>query len=203
MLADAAMLMATLLAAVSLLPQAVKLVRTRLPDGVSPTWAALGMATNLGWMTYLTSQGLWPTLPSVVMIIGGYAATFVILHRLGAVSRSAIPVALAWATTLASVAALTGWTGLGTVLGFSYAVQVSPGLWTAYRTRRPGGISPGTWGIALVESLLWGYYGWWNADAPLMIFAVIATASSMAMLARYGATRRRLPGEELTVPAAA
>jgi hypothetical protein len=36
-----------------------------------------------------------------------------------------------------------------------------------------------------------------------MIFAVVATVASIAMLARYGATRHRLPGEELTAPATA
>ena len=191
MLATTAVIAATLLASVGLLPQVMKLIRTRLPDGVSPSWAALGVVTNIGWAAYLIAQTLWLAIPSVVVIVAGYAATFVLLRGLGAHDGRSIPLAAGWSAFLLSTAVLFGWGGLGTVLGFSYAVQVAPGIWVAFRTVRPDGISPGTWTIGLTEGLLWGYYGWWHADAPLMIFAVIATVASLTMLARYGATRRR------------
>lgn len=203
MLANAAVIAATVLAATSLVPQVLKLIRTRVPDGVSATWAAFGVVTNLAWATYLTSQSLWLALPSVVMIVAGYGATFVILRRLRASVRPSLRLATAWMVTLGAIGWIGGWATLGTVLGFSYAVQVSPGVWTAYRTHRPYGIAPATWIITLIEGLLWGYYGWWHADAPLMIFAVIAGLASTVMLARYGATRRRLPGDQLTAPATA
>lgn len=202
MLADVAIIAATVLAASALVPQVLKLLRTRTPDGVSATWAAFGVVTNVAWAVYLTSQALWLTLPAVVMVVTGYAVTFALLRRLGGAAGASSLLGAGWAFTLATIGALGGWTVLGTVLGFSYAVQVAPGVWTAYRTYLPAGISPGTWWIVLVEGLLWGYYGWWHGDTPLMIFAVVATVASIAMLARYSATRRRLPSEELTAPAA-
>jgi uncharacterized protein with PQ loop repeat len=200
MLANLAIIAATVLAATALIPQVVKLLRTRTPDGVSATWAAFGVVTNLAWAVYLTSQALWLTLPAVVMVVTGYGVTFALLRRLGSGTGAPIGLGVGWAVTLASIGAIGGWSVLGTVLGFSYGVQVAPGVWTAYRAYRPVGISPGTWWIVLVEGLLWGYYGWWHGDAPLMIFAVVGTLASIAMLTRYGATRRRLSGEELTVP---
>ncbi len=203
MFANIAIIAATLLAASALVPQVVKLLRTGTPDGVSATWAAFGVVTNVAWAVYLISQALWLTLPAVVMVVTGYWVTFDVLRRLGAGIGSSIPLGAGWAITLAAIGALGGWTVLGTVLGFSYGVQVAPGVWTAYRTYRPIGISPGTWWIVLVEGLLWGYYGWYHGDAPLMIFAVVAAVASIAMLARYGATRRRLPDDELTAPAVA
>ena len=203
MLANVAIIAATVLAASALIPQIAKLIRTQQPDGVSPTWAAFGVVTNTTWAVYLTSQALWLALPAVVMVVTGYAATLVLLHRLRAGTRTSIPLGVGWALTLTTIGAIGGWTVLGTVLGFSYGVQVSPGIWTAYRTYRPDGISPATWWILLIEALLWGYYGWWHADTPLMIFAVVAALASVAMLARYGATRRRLPQEELTAPVTA
>jgi uncharacterized protein with PQ loop repeat len=203
MLANVAIITATVLAASALVPQVIRLLRTQNPDGVSATWAAFGIVTNATWTVYLISQALWLALPSVIMVVAGYAVTFVLLYRLGVRTGTPISLGIGWICTLAAVGAVGGWTGLGTLLGFSYAVQVAPGIWTAYRTHRPAGISPGTWWILLIEGLLWGYYGWWNADTPLMIFAVVATLASIAMLGRYGATRHRLPAEELTAPVAA
>jgi uncharacterized protein with PQ loop repeat len=203
MLAAAAAVVATVLAALGLVPQVVKLVRTRVPDGVSVTWTVFGMVTNATWAIYLVAQALWLAVPSVVMVTVGYAATFVMLRRLGLPAAPGIRMGALWTATLTATGVVGGWTLLGTVLGFSYAVQVAPGLWVAYRTYRPAGIAPATWALALVEGVLWGYYGWWHADVPIMLFAVTASVASIAMLARFGATRRRLPGEELTAPATA
>lgn len=195
MLATIAVLAATALASIGLLPQVMKLIRTRLPDGVSPTWAALGVVTNIAWAAYLTSQALWLALPSVVIIVAGYGATYALLRGLGAQDRRSVPLSASWAVFLIAAALFFGWNGLGTILGFSYAVQVAPGLWVAYRTPRPDGIAPATWVIGFAEGALWGYYGWWHGDGPLVIFAAIATVASISMLARYAVTRRRTGAE--------
>ena len=180
-----------ILAVVGLLPQVAKLVRTRVPDGVSITWASFGVVTNTTWAAYLASQQLWLALPSVVLVSVAYVATFLVLARLGAPSGRAVGLGIAWTAVLAATGLAAGWTALGAVLGFSYIVQVAPGLWVAFRTPHPDGISPATWTIAMVEGALWGYYGWWHGDLPVMLFAVIASSASVAMLARYAVTRRR------------
>lgn len=54
-------------------------------------------------------------------------------------------------------------------------------------------MSAGTWWIGLTEAILWGYYGGFKEDAGLVTFAVVAGGASVLMLARYYATRRRIP----------
>lgn len=57
-LATFALVVATVLAAVSLLPQILKLVRTGDPRGVSATWPAISLVTNAAWSVYLIQAGL-------------------------------------------------------------------------------------------------------------------------------------------------
>ena len=48
-LATIAVVVATILAGLSLIPQILKLVRTRDAAGVSSTWPAIGLVTNAAW----------------------------------------------------------------------------------------------------------------------------------------------------------
>ena len=89
---------------------------------------------------------------------------------------------------------------LGLVLGLSYVVSVTPGVYGAYRTADPAGIAPGTWLIVLAAGPLWGFYGWFYADTPVMIYAVTATTAASLILIRYATTR---PGSRITSPATA
>jgi uncharacterized protein with PQ loop repeat len=191
LLASSAAIAGTVLAVLALVPQMLKLYRTGLVEGVSPTWAAFGFVTNVAWTAYLAQEGLWLTVPATALVTVAYAMTFVLLVRAGVKTSTAITAGAIWATTLIAVAVAGGWSALGIVLGLSHAVQAAPSVWTAYRTPAPRGIAPGTWAIGLVEGLLWGYYGWFYADVPLMLFAVVATIASVAMLARYATTRHR------------
>jgi hypothetical protein len=50
----------------------------------------------------------------------------------------------AWAALLAVAFAVAGRSGLGTLLTAAFVLQVTPSVWTAYRTARPTGISQGT-----------------------------------------------------------
>ena len=43
-------LVATTLSGVMMLPQVVRLVRTRAPAGVSATWLGFGVVLNSGWV---------------------------------------------------------------------------------------------------------------------------------------------------------
>jgi uncharacterized protein with PQ loop repeat len=191
MLADAAALVATVLAIVSLLPQILRLRRLGNGDGVSPTWAALGAVTNVGWFAYLTREALWASVPAPVFVATFYYVTLYYLRKAGRNLRRGLVSSAFWAPALAVSLAGGGWTFLGIVLGSSVILQVTPGVWTAYRTYLPRGISPGTWTILLIEALLWGYYGAFYADAPILIFSVTTTLASALMLARYIATRHR------------
>lgn len=184
-LATAAVVVATVLAATSLLPQIVKLVRTSDPSGVSATWPAIGLVINAAWSFYLIEAGLWPASISTFFMVVFYSVVMWALHRAGASLGASVARGLGLTILLVLITTTFGWLALGTVLGFSQFLQVSPAIFTAYRTRRPTGIAPATWWIAGVEGLLWGYYGWFHGDAPIMIFAVTYVTTAGLMLARY------------------
>ena len=55
------------------------------------------------------------------------------LVRFGGRAGAAVVGGTAWAVLLTGVTLIGGWSALGAVLGVSYAVQVAPSLWTAWR----------------------------------------------------------------------
>jgi uncharacterized protein with PQ loop repeat len=189
-LATAALVAATVLAATSLLPQIVKLVRTADPAGVSATWPATGLVINGAWCAYLIQAGLWPASISTFFMVVFYSAIMWALARAGRSLRTSLWRGAATGAVFAAIAAGFGWLVMGTVLGLSQFLQVGPAIFTAYRTRRPTGIAPATWWIAGTEGLLWGYYGWFHRDVPIMIFSVTYVATAVLMLARYYAVAR-------------
>ena len=190
-LADAAAVVATLLATAFLLPQLRKLARTGDPAGVSGTWAALGTVSNAGWFGYMVAKRLWVAAPSAVPILVFYALTLVYLRRAGTNLRGPLWRGALWATLLTGALAYGGWDLLGVILGVSFGIQMTPSVWTAYREHRPSGISPGTWWIGIAEAALWWFYGIAHADVPLTMFGGVYFLGSVVMLARYYTTRRR------------
>lgn len=189
-LANIAIVAATIGTVTFLLPQIVKLIRTRDSAGVSTTWAVLGFVSNVGWFTYMISQELWAALIAPFVTFLSYAVTLWALARTGrALGRGAV-LGVVWTGVLAGVTAILGWPALGVVLGLSYGVMLTPSVWTAYKTVDPSGISPGTWWIGVAEAILWGYYGWYHADAGIITFFVVGVIGSTLILARYYSTRR-------------
>lgn len=190
-LATVAVVVATILAGLSLIPQILKLVRTRDAAGVSATWPAIGWVTNAAWCAYLLQAGLWPASISTMLMVVFYAVVMWGLGRAGRSLGPSIGRGAAWTATLVVITLVGGWLALGTVLGFSQFLQVAPAIVTAYRTARPTGIAAATWWIAGTEGVLWGYYGWFHGDAPIMIFAATYVSTSALMLLRYYAVARQ------------
>jgi hypothetical protein len=170
--------------AVVVVPQIVRLVRTGLTAGVSPSWTAIGAITTGAWTVYLGQRGLWWPATADLINCVSYAIAFGLLVRAGAHVGIAMTLAPAWLAVLVSAAALGGWAALGWVLSISYVVQVSPSVWTALRSTRVDGIAAGTWRLVLLEGLLWAPYAAIEGDAPLLSFALIAIAASTVILAR-------------------
>lgn len=183
---------ATVLAAVQLIPQVVKLRRGGSSAGISPTWALLGASINGGWVLYRWSQDLWLGIPSPAMAGILYAVTLVMVSRLEPRLRPSKFAAVALGGSLCGAAAAGGWLAMGVVLALSSAFQAAPLLWTAFRTAAPSAIAPQVWLIGLTQAVLWGHYGWWKADVPLIVYAIVSSVASVAMLARYAHAGRRL-----------
>jgi hypothetical protein len=84
--------------------------------------------------------------------------------------------------------------------GRSLVLQVAPSVWTAYRTDRPTGISPGTWRLIFAELLCWGVYGLHRSDPRLTVLGWTGVTASVLMLARARGLAQRRPVAPSTTP---
>jgi uncharacterized protein with PQ loop repeat len=162
------------------LPQILKLRRTRDPAGVSWSWAMLTSLNNGAWFVYFILSEYWSALvpSSAATLLAGVLATMLTARR-----RAVAPIA-AWAALLVAGYIVAGRNGLGTLLTAAFVIQVSPSIWTAYRTRHPTGISRGTWTLVLGELTCWATYGLDRSDPRLIVLGFTGIAASILMLAR-------------------
>jgi uncharacterized protein with PQ loop repeat len=187
-LADAAVILATIMAWWSLIPQIRKLIRTSDPTGVSGTWPAIGLVSNAGWTAYLVSQQLWAAAPSTSVMVFFYLIVLRTLHRAGLPLRAAIVRGALSIAILVTTFALGSWGTLGLVLGWAYVPQLAPAIWAAYRTSDPTGIAAGTWALIGIEAALWMVYGGLLADTPVVIFGAVGVVAAALILGRVWAT---------------
>jgi uncharacterized protein with PQ loop repeat len=160
---------ATAFAIPQFLPQIIKLRRTDDTAGVSWSWATLTSVNNAAWLAYFALSGYWAALvpSSSATLLAGALATMLAL-RGQAKARPALPIS-AWAALLTAAFTVAGRTGLGTLLTAAFVLQVTPSIWTAYRTERPTGISQGTWILIFGELSCWTAFGVHKSDPRLMI----------------------------------
>lgn len=181
------------------LPQIRKVLATADTAGVSGSWAALTSVNNAAWFTYFALSRYWFALvpSSSATLLAGTLA--VVLAKRGATSRRAGVLTLGWALLMTAALAFGGRTALGTLLTAGFVVQVTPQLWTAYRTARPTGISRGTWLLVLGELSCWAAFGIHRADPTLMVLGFTGVTVGVLMLLRIQrtsklASRPRTPG---------
>jgi uncharacterized protein with PQ loop repeat len=176
------------------LPQIRKLRATGDSAGVSLSWAALTSVNNAAWIAYFTMSRYWTALvpSSSATLLAGTLAVM-LLRRREPGSRSGRAAALigAWAVLLAAAGAAGGRAGLGALLTAAFLLQVTPSVWTAYRTVRPTGISSGTWLLILGELACWLTFGLHTSDPRLITLGTSGIIVSALMLARIHRTTRR------------
>jgi len=172
------------------LPQIRKLRATRDTVGVSPSWAALTSINNAAWLAYFTMSRYWTALipSSSATLLAGTLAVMLIRRRPPGPRPAAL--VAAWAITLAAAGITAGRAGLGTLLTAAFLLQVTPSLWTAYRTARPTGVSSGTWLLILGELSCWMVFGLHTSDPRLIILGTSGIIVSALMLARIHRTTR-------------
>jgi uncharacterized protein with PQ loop repeat len=175
---------ATVFAVPQFLPQLAAVWRTGDTAGVSWTWAALTSVSNAGWIGYFALSGYWTALvPAIAATVLAGALAVLLARRLGVRPRPAAVVA-GWAVLLVVAWTVAGRAGIGAALTASFVLQVTPSVWTAYRTRRPTGISRGTWLLILAELFCWGVYGVHESDVQLTVLGGTGVVASLLMLAR-------------------
>jgi uncharacterized protein with PQ loop repeat len=174
------------------LPQILKVRATDDVAGVSWSWATLTSVNNAAWFAYFALSGFWTALvpASCATLLSGALATMLAL-RGQAKARPAVLIG-AWAALLAAGFGVAGRTGLGTLLTAAFVLQVTPSIWTAYRTDRPTGISQGTWLLVLGELSCWTIFGVHKSDPRLVTLGFTGITASILMLARI----RRTSGDE-------
>ncbi len=196
---DYAPIAATAFAIPQFLPQILKLRRTDDTTGVSWPWATLTSVNNAAWFAYFTLSAYWTALvpASSATLLAGTLATM--LARRGQATARTAALVGAWAALLTAAFAVAGRTGLGTLLTAAFVLQVTPSIWTAYRTARPTGISQGTWLLILGELACWATFGLHKSDPRLIVLGFTGVAASLLMLARI---RRTTAIGRLTAPPA-
>jgi uncharacterized protein with PQ loop repeat len=196
-LLDYAPIAAAAFAIPQFLPQILKLRRTDDTAGISWSWAALTSVNNAAWFAYFALSAYWAALvpSSSATLLAGALATMLAL-RGQAKARPAVLIS-AWAALLAAAVTVAGRTGLGILLTAAFVLQVTPSIWTAYRTARPTGISQGTWLLILGELSCWTIFGVHKSDLRLMVLGFTGVAASVLMLGRI---RRTTDVERSTAP---
>jgi uncharacterized protein with PQ loop repeat len=175
------------------LPQLRKLRATDDTAGVSWSWATLTSVNNAAWFAYFALASYWAALvpaSSATLLAGALA---IMLGRRGqARARPAVLIG-SWVALLLVGFAVAGRAGLGTLLTVAFVLQVTPSLWTAYRTAHLTGVAAGTWLLILGELSCWTVFGLHQSDPRLLTLGVTGVTASALMLARIRRTRRTQP----------
>jgi uncharacterized protein with PQ loop repeat len=184
--------LAPLLAGAFAVPQFVPQLRIALTDqdmsGVSWTWAALTSVNNAAWCAYFVLFRYWTALipgGAVTIVAGALAAQ---LANRGKTTSASTTLISGWAALLLIVGIGFGRESLGTVLTAAFVLQVTPSLWSAYRSPHPAGISRGTWLLILAELTCWGLYGIRSSDLRLITLGSLGVIASTLMLIRAAGT---------------
>lgn len=175
------------------LPQLLKLRATDDTAGVSWSWATLTSVNNATWFAYFALSAYWAALvpASSATLLAGTLA--IMLGRRGqARTRPAVLIS-SWVALLVAGFAVAGRSGLGTLLTAAFMLQVTPSIWTAYRTAQLTGVAAGTWLLILGELSCWTIFGLHRSDPRLITLGVTGVTASALMLARIRHTRRNQP----------
>jgi hypothetical protein len=175
------------------LPQLRKLRATDDTAGVSWSWATLTSVNNAAWFAYFALSGYWaaPVPACSATLLAGALATM--LARRGQASARPAVLIGSWVALLVAGFTVAGRTGLGALLTAAFILQVTPSLWTAYRTAHPTGVARGTWLLILGELSCWTTFGVHQSDPRLITLGVTGVTASALMLARIRRTRRNEP----------
>lgn len=179
---------ASLLYLARLLPQPLRTLRTGEVAGVSGLASMNALIADGAWLLYGLAAGVVPVWLVAVPSVAASALTVVVLRR--TIRARDVVLATAW------LAAVTG-CALGHVLTVALAATVvvtcGPALWTAYAHRRPAGVAPATWWLAVADAATWGGYGTAIGDRALELYGVVQLATAVAILVRLRVVAGRPP----------
>jgi len=167
------------------LPQFLRVRRTGSVAGVSLPSVTNTVVSTTAWLFYgVHLHDFWVAMTSVVGL-PSLVATFVAVVRRSDV-RAGMWLPLLWAAILAGTAALMPWLPalFPAVLGASALWYVTPAAVTAWRSADVSGIAAGTWLLLAVDGLVAGAYGVAAAVPAYLVYAGVALAGALVVLAR-------------------
>lgn len=179
-------LAATLLAAGYTVPQFRRLRRMTTAAGVSIAALANSSISGVAWTVFgVLRHDVWIALPALVTLPATTGA-LALAWRLGG-SRDRLWLPAVWAVTVSLAGVSTLWVGPGpatVVLGCSVTLLVTPAALTAWRSSDVSAIAASAWVMMIVDGVLAGAYGVLaDVDANLL-YAVVASTGSVAILLR-------------------
>ncbi len=178
-------LVAAVLAVPQFLPQLARVRGSGTMAGVSWSWAALTSVNNAAWLTYFALSGFWTALlPAISATVLSGLLAVELARRGGGMPKRPMVLASVWAVVLLTAAAAFGRTGLGSALAVAFLLQVTPSVWTVYRSPDTAGVSRGTWLLIFGELLCWGVFGIHKADPRLIVLGATGVVASLLVLAR-------------------
>jgi uncharacterized protein with PQ loop repeat len=178
----------TMLAAAYTVPQFRRLRRMTTATGVSIAALANSTLSGTAWTVFgVVEHQVWVALPAFVSLPATAGA--VVLAWLRGGSRDRLWLPAVWLVVLLTVGIASFWVGSApatVVLGCSVALMVTPAAVTAWRSHDVSAIAASAWAMLIVDAALAAAYGLLaHVDANL-IYAVVATAGSLAILVRIG-----------------
>jgi uncharacterized protein with PQ loop repeat len=140
---------------------------------------------NAAWLGYFALSGFWTALVPAISatVLSGLLAVEVARCGSGMPKRPMVLTSV-WAVVLLTAGVAFGRAGLGSALAVAFLLQVTPSVWTVYRSKDTAGVSRGTWLLIFGELLCWGVFGIHEADPRLIVLGATGVIASLLVLAR-------------------
>jgi uncharacterized protein with PQ loop repeat len=182
----------TVLAFLTVVPQARKLQQTTSAAGVSIAGLANSIVSGFGWTYFgLVQHDIWVALPAAVTVPPAMYASLRAYGGGGNRERLWLP--LLWAAVVATSAVSGRWLGDGPLtltLGFSIAFMIGPAAWTVWTSADLTAVSKSAWYWLIAEAGLTGTYGYLAKVDANLLYAAVAIAGSLFILGRVAAADR-------------
>jgi uncharacterized protein with PQ loop repeat len=162
-----------------LIPQPLRILRTRSLSGLSPIGTGIYFVTELGWVSYGITSGL------VVVLLTALAATVLSGLQLALLWSRRGPNdlwwMLLWATGLAASLVMGA---IGAMLVLGLFIGLGPQAWAAWRSSSVSGVSLWRWVLSGTSGMLWCTYGVLMGEFPLMATGSVGMVCASLALSR-------------------
>lgn len=162
-----------------LMPQSVRLLRTRSVSGLSSIGTGIYFVTELGWIAYGITSGIMVVLVSS-LVVGVLSAVQLVLvwpHR----SATDLWWMLLWASALGAALVMGA---IGSMLVIGLIIGLGPQAWAAWRAPVVHGVSIWRWVLAGASGVLWFTYGILLGEIPLITTGTVGMVCASMALSR-------------------